>query len=108
MEGLAAVKALWGVLFNLAFIDQTGEMLAQRNGVLLRAQLLLGAEAIFAQWRTEGGRPVGFTPAGLADIQATYPETPGGGRFEMVAAVSAKREMNTDYFRKLGNLKVSG
>lgn len=78
----------------------TGKALSMEmlSSILLSA--INGAEAVFAQWGTEGGRPVAFAPAGYSDIEATYPELSGGGRFEMVAAVSAKREETTGHFRE--------
>lgn len=70
---------------------------------MLSAALLArldGAEAVFAQWSMRAGRPHRFAGSGLADIEAAYPPSCG---FDLVAAVSAKREVTAAFAR--GQLK---
>ena len=55
---------------------------------------------MFAQWRTVDGRPAGAATAGHADLEAAYPEMSAGGRFSVVAEVSAKREVTPAFLRK--------
>lgn len=59
-----------------------------------------GAQAVFAAWQTLAGRPVGTAPARRTDLTVTYPETAAGGRFSVVAEVSAKREATVGFYRK--------
>lgn len=70
---------------------------------MLSAVLLSGIDgptSVFAQWRTEDGRPLGHAPAGHTDIGVVYPRMSSGGRFLVVAEVSAKREVSSGFFRK--------